>query len=107
VKSFARIACAVIVLSALSACAAGSADAQHMAQSGPVSQFLLGLWHGVIAPVTLLIEVVNQFAPHRTPWPAHMFEKDSGVIYDIGFYLGIAGGPSVIFVSGRRRRVVV
>ncbi len=106
-KSFAKIACAVIVLSALGACTAGSADAQHMAQTGGVSQFLLGLWHGLIAPVTLLVEIINQFAPHGTPWPLHMFEKDSGALYDLGFYLGIAGGPSVIFVGARRRRVVV
>jgi hypothetical protein len=34
-----------------------------------------------------------------------MFEKDSGVLYDIGFYLGIAGGPSTLLATQRRRRV--
>jgi hypothetical protein len=104
-KPIAKIACAVISLSALAACTAGSADAQHMAQNGGVSQFLLGVWHGLIAPVTLLIEVVNKFAPHGTPWPLHMIEKDGGVFYDLGFFLGMAGGPSALFVSSRRRVV--
>ncbi len=102
VKSFAKIACAMIALTALAACTAGSADARHMTQGGPLSQFLVGLWHGVIAPVALIIEIVNQFAPHATPWPLHMFEKDGGVLYDLGFYLGMAGAPSALFASRRR-----
>jgi hypothetical protein len=102
-KPVAKIACALIVLAALSGCAAGSAEAHHMAQSGALSQFLLGVWHGLIAPVTLVVELINHFAPHLLPWTLHFFEKDSGVFYDLGFYLGLGGGP-VIFVTSRRRR---
>jgi hypothetical protein len=102
-KPVAKIACALIVLSTLAACAAGSAEAHHMAQSGGLSQFLLGVWHGVIAPVTLVVELINHFAPHVLPWTLHFFERDSGVFYDLGFYLGLGGGP-VIFASSRRRR---
>jgi hypothetical protein len=105
VKPIVKIACAAILLSVLCACTAGSADARHMAESGPLSQFLLGLWHGVIAPIALIIEVVNRFIPHGVPWAVHMFEKDGGVFYDVGFYLGIAGGPSVVVVNARRRAV--
>lgn len=101
-KPIARIVGALIVLSTLGACAAGSAEAHHMAQSGALSQFLLGVWHGLIAPVTLVVEIINHFAPHVLPWTLHFFEKDSGVFYDLGFYLGVGGGP-VIFVNSRRR----
>jgi hypothetical protein len=97
-----RIAGVLIALATLSACAAGSVEAHHMAESGGVSQFLLGVWHGVIAPVTLIVELINHFAPHVLPWTLHFFEKDSGVFYDLGFYLGLGGGPVIVTHSRRR-----
>ena len=87
------MACASLCL-ALAACVAGSAESHHAAGSGGVSQFVLGLWHGLIAPVTLLVEVVNRFAPKALPWTAHLFEaSNTGFLYDIGFYLGMVGSP--------------
>ena len=101
-KSIAKIACALVGLSVLGACAAGSAEARHLAHSGGLSPLLLGFWHGLIAPVTLVIEVINHFAPHRTPWSVRFFERDSGVFYDIGFYLGLVCGPSALVFRSRR-----
>lgn len=101
-KRVARIACILIALSTLGACAAGSPEARHMAEDGALAQFLLGVWHGVIAPVTLIVELVNHFAPHVLPWSLHFFEKDSGVFYDLGFYLGLGGGPVIVLNSRRR-----
>ncbi len=102
-KTTFKIAGALFLLTALTACAAGSADAHHMAAGGPLSQALLGFWHGLIAPVTLLVEVINAFAPHTLPWALHLYESsDTGVFYDIGFYLGLAGGPSIVFYRSRR-----
>jgi hypothetical protein len=55
--------------------------------------------------VTLIIEVVNKLLPHVLPWQTHLFEKDgTGVAYDVGFYLGLAGGPPIVFTGWRRRR---
>jgi hypothetical protein len=66
-----------------------------------LSQFLLGLWHGIIGPVTLIGEIINRLFPHALPWQVHFYEtKATGVAYDVGFYLGLAGGPS--FAFGRR-----
>ena len=97
-----KIAVAAVVLLALSACAAGSGESQHAAASGDLSQFFLGFWHGIIAPVTLIVEVINHFAPHLLPWKAHIYETGaSGAPYDIGFYLGLAGSPVVVW--SRRR----
>jgi len=99
----AKILCALIGLTALSACAAGSADAHQIAHSSGLSPLLLGFWHGLIAPVTLVIEAINRFAPRPTPWPAvRFFERDSGVLYDIGFYLGLVCGPSAAVFRPRR-----
>ena len=52
----------------------------------------------------LIVEIVNKFAPHTLPWPAHLYEtKDTGVPYDIGFYLGLVGSPLAIFRGWGRR----
>ncbi len=94
---------AAVALLALSACVAGSAESQHAASGGLLSQLLLGFWHGVIAPVTLIVEIVNRLAPHALPWRLHLYEaRDTGVAYDVGFYLGLVG--SLIVIGGRWSR---
>ena len=98
-----RIAAAVIVLLALAACVAGSAESQHAAGGGLISQILLGFWHGFIAPLMLLVEVVDKFAPHLLPWTVRFYEtKATGPAYDVGFYLGLVGSPLVIGSRWRR-----
>jgi hypothetical protein len=105
-KPTTTVAVALLAVLALSGCVAGSSDSQHAAAGGLLPQFLLGVWHGVIAPFTLLGEVINRFAPHLLPWTVRLYEaRDTGVAYDVGFYLGLAGSPIVIRTgwSGRRR----
>jgi len=103
-KHTAGIAASAVALLALSACAAGSGESHQAAQAGVLSQLLLGFWHGAIAPVALIVEIVNTFAPHVLPWTMHLYEsRGTGVVYDIGFYVGLAGGPSVVW-SRRSRR---
>ncbi len=101
-KNIVKIAAAGAALLALAACVAGSPDAAHAAAGDWVSQFFLGLWHGLIGPVTLIVEVVNRFAPRLLPWKTHIYETSAaGVAYDVGFYLGLAGSPIVLW--SRRR----
>jgi hypothetical protein len=89
----------------LAAFAAGSAESAHAASGGLLSQGLLGFWHGLIAPVMLIVEVINHFAPHALPWAVRFYEaRGTGVAYDVGFYLGLAGSPVVLVGWSRRRR---
>ncbi len=98
----AKISASVIIMLALCACAAGSGDSEHAASGSLLSQFLLGVWHGLIAPVTLIGELINTFAPHLLPWSVRMYEiKGAGVTYDVGFYIGLASSP---VMAGRRFR---
>jgi hypothetical protein len=91
-----KVACAAGLLLALSACVAGSGESAHAASGGWLSQFLLGIWHGFIGPVTLIIEIINKLAPHVLPWQVRFYEsRDTGVAYDVGFYLGLSGHPVV------------
>jgi hypothetical protein len=101
-KPIVKITAAAVALLALTACVAGSPDAAHAAAGDWVSQFFLGLWHGLIGPLTLIVEVVDRFAPHLLPWKTHIYETSAaGVAYDVGFYLGLAGSPVVVW--SRRR----
>lgn len=97
------VVCTLSVL-ALSACAAGSSDAAHAAQSGGIAVFVLGFWHGLIAPITLLVSVINEFATGSLPWAARMYQEGGGVVYDLGFFIGAIAGPSILWTGSLRRR---
>lgn len=79
----------------LAACAAGTPDASHAQAGGPLSQLVLGFWHGLIAPITLIVEIIRRYVPGVLNLPWRMYGGDS-VPYDIGFYFGLAGGPSFL-----------
>jgi hypothetical protein len=103
-KRAAVFALAGFALLSLAACTAGSPSAEHAAHQGFIMQFVLGFWHGVIAPFTLICEVIDKFAPTLLPWHLHLYQSGAGVAYDVGFYLGLAGSPIVI--THRNRYIV-
>jgi len=99
-----QILTATLIVMTLSACVAGSGESAHAAAGGLVSQVLLGFWHGLIAPLTLIGEIVTRVAPHLLPWHVHLYEtRATGVAYDVGFYLGMAGTPSFAWHRWSRR----
>jgi hypothetical protein len=66
--------------------------------------FLLGLWHGVIGPITLIVEIVNAVLPHVLPWKAHLYEtRAADAPYDVGFCLGFGGSPIIVMRRWGRR----
>ena len=98
------LAGAVALILALAACAAGSGESAHAASGGLLAQLLLGFWHGLIAPVMLIVEVIDKFAPHLLPWSVRFYEaRGTGVVYDIGFYFGLVGSPLLAHNGWRRR----
>jgi hypothetical protein len=46
------------------------------------------------------VEVVRRYVPGVGLWPWKMYQGGVGVPYDVGFYFGLAGGPT--FVVWRR-----
>lgn len=88
----------------LGGCAAGSTDAHVAAAGGDIPQFFLGLWHGIIAPFTLLAEIINKLVPGLLPWKPHFFETGAGTAYDLGFFLTVTGSLHGILYALRRRR---
>jgi hypothetical protein len=93
--------CALALL--LAACAAGGVESGQAAHGGALSLLLLGLWHGIIAPITLLVEIGHRLWPHTIPWAMRLYEtRANSVVYDIGFFLGLGGGPSIAWARARR-----
>ena len=82
-----RVAAAVVLVALLlSACAAGPNEA---ASSANEAGFWLGLWHGLIAPITFIVSLINN--------SVGVYEVDNkGGWYDFGFLLGL----SFFFSSG-------
>jgi hypothetical protein len=91
----------VVALVMLAGCAAGPNEMVDTPnEAGTVAGFWLGLWHGVIAPITFIISLFNQnvsmYAVHNT-----------GGWYDFGFLLGLGtvwGGGSRAGCRRRSRR---
>jgi hypothetical protein len=62
---------------------------------GYVASIVLGLWHGIISPITL---IVSFFKPDVTMYEVH----NDGSLYNLGFLLGLIILFGVLFVVRRR-----
>ena len=70
--------------------------ANEPAENGRVAGVLQGLWHGLIAPVTLIMSFFNE--------NVQMYEvHNDGKEYNLGFLLGAALVFLILGFSGRRR----
>jgi hypothetical protein len=86
--------CALLVLSA---CAAGPNEAQADQGAG----FWLGLWHGLISPITFVVSLFTE--------TVNVYEvQNNGNWYDFGFMLGVmcafSGGGAGGAATTRRKR---
>lgn len=76
------IAMCIIILLLLAACAAGSEKFDK--EAGRKANFLHGLWHGIIAPISFIISLFNK--------TVRIYEINNiGWAYDLGFLIGIGG----------------
>lgn len=91
----ARSAVLLVVLAVvLAACAAGENPTVGIATSGgDLAGFWLGLWQGIIAPITFIISL---FTDNINVYEVH----NNGNWYDFGFVLG----AGILFGGGRRGR---
>lgn len=79
----------VLVALLLTACAAGPNPVEGVpAEDGDLAGFWLGLWHGVIAPITF---VVSLFSDGVNVYEAH----NNGGWYNFGFVIG-----AVVLIGG-------
>ena len=90
--SWSKIGAGAALLLLVAACAAGVNPEVGVAapEGGTVAGFWLGLWHGIIAPVTF---VISLFTDTVSLYEVH----NNGNWYDFGFVLGagiLFGGGS-------------
>ncbi|MQA79637.1 MAG: hypothetical protein GEV10_14350 [Streptosporangiales bacterium] len=86
----------VAIVLVLASCAAGPNDATA-GGSSDLAGFWLGLWHGVISPVTF---VISLFTSDVSIYEVH----NNGNWYDFGFILGVAAAFSGAAGSGSAAR---
>jgi hypothetical protein len=93
----ARIAGILAIAALVASCAATQSPA-GIARAGPAAPgFLLGLWHGLIAPIAFLVSL---FSEHIRIYAV----PNAGRWYDFGFMLGIGGFSGGLFAGSRARR---
>jgi hypothetical protein len=84
-KSMSKIILAAATILVLSLLLAGCTPGGGHFDTNAPAGFFWGIWHGWIAPVSLLIglfdETTRIYEPHNTGW-----------FYDLGFYIAIIGG---------------
>ena len=78
------LAVIVLMVMVLGACAPGTARFSPEAEASEAG-FLWGVWHGWIAPVSLVWQLFNSSI---RVYEAH----NTGFWYDLAFYLAIVGG---------------
>ncbi len=88
-KNALMLAMAILVLVTMAGCAPGPNElAKSPDDEGEVAGFWLGLWHGIIAPITFIISLFSE--------NVHMYDvHNNGNWYNFGFLLGasiILGG---------------
>ncbi|MCB5223659.1 MAG: hypothetical protein WCY21_03400 [Candidatus Cloacimonadaceae bacterium] len=75
----------------LFSCAPGVSDRSAENRAG----FFMGIWHGWIAPITLIWQFFNR--------EVRIYEYfNTGWLYDLGYYLGVAGGFGSVSFTRRR-----
>jgi len=77
----------------LSSCAPGTTGHNETRRAG----FLWGIWHGWIAPISLIWQIFNP--------QVRVYEANNiGWWYDFGFYIAIIGGFGGFSLVRRKRR---
>jgi len=83
----------VIMVFLLTACIPGNERFD-----GNEAGFLWGIWHGWLAPISLIISIFKS--------NINIYEiNNTGFWYDFGFYMGILGGFGGINLSRSRKKL--
>lgn len=91
-KKFKLIITVLLLVLLLTSCFPGKLDAND-----DPAGFFWGIWHGWIAPVSLIISIGKD---HMNIFEMH----NSGFLYNLGFYMGIVGGFGGIALSRKRKK---
>jgi len=68
----------------------------HSSENESVAGFFMGIWHGWIAPVSLIAEIFDPNIRIYEP-------NNSGWFYDLGFYMAIISGFGGLALKRRKK----
>lgn len=92
-KKWVLFALALIFIMALTGCIPG--DGKHTAEKP--AGFFWGIWHGWIAPISLIISIFNG--------DIRIYEVfNTGWWYDFGYYIAIIGGFGGIALFRKKKK---
>ncbi len=86
---------AIILLVAL-LCFAMTGCVPHNTPSVDVAGFFTGIWHGWIAPFTLIASIFSDVRIYEI--------NNTGFFYDLGFYMAVISGFGGLALSRRKGR---
>lgn len=90
-RNMIRIILLVVISTLLLGCFAGTKDL-----SDKPAGFFLGIWHGWIAPLSLILEIFNS--------DIRIYEVNNrGFLYDLGFYISIIAGFGGLSLFRRKK----
>ncbi len=86
---------AVIAMAAtmLTGCLPGDGTSSSSKPAG----FLWGIWHGWIAPISLIVEIFRRDIRIYEP-------ANAGFWYDLGYYMAVIGGFGSVSLARRKKR---
>jgi hypothetical protein len=68
-----------------------------------MTEFFLGLWHGLTAPLTAIIGVLHHVIPIFVPWSFVVYVGPAaGLFYNAGFVTGFGLGIMAVIAVVRR-----
>ncbi|MEX0974035.1 MAG: hypothetical protein WD024_01600 [Bacillota bacterium] len=92
----------IVAVAALSVLLAGCLPGDGAAKPSKPAGFFWGIWHGWVAPVSLIAEIFRKDIRIYEP-------ANSGLWYDLGYYMAVVSGFGGLSLfhrrnSGRNRR---
>ena len=92
-RGIAAVAGIIVLVALLSSCMPG--DGRN--STAKPANFLMGIWHGWIAPVSVIVGIFNKsirvYEPNNTGW-----------WYDFGFYMAIVSGFGGLSLSRKAKK---
>ncbi|MDE0428080.1 MAG: hypothetical protein OXN25_24765 [Candidatus Poribacteria bacterium] len=93
-----KLICILLLITLITVAGCVPGDGKHTTEKP--AGFFWGIWHGWIAPISLIWQLFNPdirlYEPNNTGW-----------WYDFGFYIAIISGFGGISLTRRKRKKVV
>lgn len=93
-KSKSKILCIIIICVLF--CLNLSGCMPHEVPSSNIAGFFTGVWHGWIAPISLIASAFTDVRIYET--------NNNGFLYDLGFYMAIISGFGGLALSRKKKR---